>query len=109
LSPTPSPELDEEYQNKHINEEAEHNAHQRHMGEDLIWHTHLQMEEYNLNQRARQLDVCEAHLHRCECRCDRREADVHATILRDMGTGRERGHSRGKIVLCIIYFPKKAC
>jgi hypothetical protein len=32
LSPTPSPELDEEYQNRRIDEEAECNARRRHKG-----------------------------------------------------------------------------
>jgi hypothetical protein len=62
----------------------------RHCEEDLIWQNRLQNEEWNLNQRARQLDVCEAHLRRHEHRCDRREADLHAVRLR----GRGRGHSR---------------
>jgi hypothetical protein len=53
LSPTPSPELDEEYQNRRDNEEAERNAHRRHMCEDMISRTYLKMEEYNLNHRAR--------------------------------------------------------
>jgi hypothetical protein len=45
-----------------MNYEAEHQAHQRHMGEGLIWRTSLQRQEYNLNQRRRQLDVREADL-----------------------------------------------
>jgi hypothetical protein len=52
LSPTSSPELDEEYQNMCIDEEAKQNARRRHMGEYLIWHACLQMEEYNLDQCA---------------------------------------------------------
>jgi hypothetical protein len=36
LSPTPSPELDEEYENRCLNHEAECNALHRHRGEDLI-------------------------------------------------------------------------
>jgi hypothetical protein len=62
LSPTPSPDLDQEYQTRHDDEEAECNARQRHMREDLIWRTHLEMEEYNLNYRARQFDIHEAYL-----------------------------------------------
>jgi hypothetical protein len=46
-----------------MNYEAEHQARQRHRGEDLIWRTSMQRQEYNLNQRRRQLDVREAHLH----------------------------------------------
>jgi hypothetical protein len=106
LSPTLSPELDEEYQARCDDEEAEHNARWRHWRIDLIWHNCLEIEEYNLNLRARQLDVREAHPHRCEHRCDHRESEIRAARLRGMGTGRVRGHSRGKGVLCIIYFPK---
>jgi hypothetical protein len=57
----------------------------------LIWHTRLQMEEYNLNQCARQLDICEAHLRRQEHSCDCREGNVRATRLRGIGMGRGRG------------------
>jgi hypothetical protein len=35
-SPTPTPENDEEYEDREMNYEAKHQAHQRHMGEDLI-------------------------------------------------------------------------
>jgi hypothetical protein len=49
----------------------------------------MQREEYNLNQRARALDICETHLCRRECRCDRREAEVH--VARVSGTGRSSG------------------
>jgi hypothetical protein len=91
LSPTPSLKLDEEYKNMHLNHEAEHNAHRRHMGADLIWRTRMQREEYNLNHRTRQLDIREAYLHRCEHTCDRREAEIHTTRLRGMGTGRGSG------------------
>jgi hypothetical protein len=36
LSPTPSPDDDEEYENMHLNYEANQNTRQRHMSEDLI-------------------------------------------------------------------------
>jgi hypothetical protein len=91
LSPTPSLELDEEYENMRLNHEAERNAHQRHMGKDLIWRNCMQREEYNINQRAWQLDVREAHLHRRECRCDHREAEIHVARMRGIDTGRESG------------------
>jgi hypothetical protein len=91
LSPTLSLELDEEYENMCLNHEAERNARWRHRGEDLIWRTHMQREEYNLNQRAWQLDVREAHLCRRERRCDRCEAKIHATRMRGMDTGRGSG------------------
>jgi hypothetical protein len=86
LSPTPSLELDEEYENMRLNLEAERNACQRHKGEDLIWRTRMQREEYNLNQRAQQLDVHEAHLHRCERRCDHHKIEIRAIRMRGMGT-----------------------
>jgi hypothetical protein len=91
LSPTPTPEDDEQYLDRRCNYEAECHARRRHRGEDLIWHTRMQREEYNLNQHARQLDVREAHLHRHERRCDHREAEVRATRMRGMDTGRESG------------------
>jgi hypothetical protein len=91
LSPTPSPELDEEYENMRLNHETERNAHQRHMGKDLIWRNCMQREEYNINQRAWQLDVREAHLHRCECRCDHRKAEIRVARMRGIDTGRESG------------------
>jgi hypothetical protein len=47
-SPTPIPE-DDEYENREYNYEAERQARQRHRGEDLIWHTSMQRQEYNLN------------------------------------------------------------
>jgi hypothetical protein len=50
-SPTPRPEDDEEYENREMNYGAECQACQRHRGEDLIWHTSMQRQEYNLNQR----------------------------------------------------------
>jgi hypothetical protein len=52
LSPTPKPEDDEQYEDRRRNYEAERHARQRHMCEDLIWRTHMQREEYNLNQHA---------------------------------------------------------
>jgi hypothetical protein len=91
LSPTPSLELDEEYENIHLNHEIECNVRRRHRGKDLIWRTHMQREEYNLNQHARQLNVREAHLRRREHRCDRREAKIHAARMRGMVTGMESG------------------
>jgi hypothetical protein len=90
-SPTPTPEDDERYENREINYEAECQAHRRHRGEDFIWRTHMQMGEYNLNQRAWQLDIREAHLHVRECRCDRCEAEIHATRMRGMDTINKSG------------------
>jgi hypothetical protein len=49
-SPTPTPEDDEQYEDRCHNYEAERNAHRRHMDENLIWRTCMQSEEYNLNQ-----------------------------------------------------------
>jgi hypothetical protein len=80
-SPTPTPEDDEQYENKRCNYTAERNARQRHRGEDLIWRTRMQREEYNLNQRTQQHDVREAHLYIREHRCDCREAEIHATSM----------------------------
>jgi hypothetical protein len=91
LSPTPTPKDDEEYEDRHCNYEANQNARRRQRGEDLIWRTHLQRQEYNLNQRARQLDLCEAHLHRHECKCDCHEAEVRAARLSETGRGSESG------------------
>jgi hypothetical protein len=48
-SPTPIAEDDEQYEDRHHNYEAERNARRWHRGEDLIWHTRMQREEYNLN------------------------------------------------------------
>jgi hypothetical protein len=73
------------------NYEAERQARQRHRGEDLIWRTSMQGQEYNLNQRRRQLDVCEAHLRVCERRCDRCEAEIRAARMRGMDMGSESG------------------
>jgi hypothetical protein len=90
-SPTPTPEDDEQYEGRHRNYEVERNAHRRHMGEDLIWRTRMQREEYNLNQRARQLDVREAHLPIRECICDHREAEIHAARMRGTDMRSESG------------------
>jgi hypothetical protein len=49
FSPTPSPELHEEYQARRDDEEVERNARRRHIHEDLIWCACLEIEEYNLN------------------------------------------------------------
>jgi hypothetical protein len=51
----------------------------------------MQKQEYNLNQRRRQLDVCEAHLRVHERRCDRREDEIRATRMRGMDMGSESG------------------
>jgi hypothetical protein len=61
------------------------------MGEDLIWRTNMQRQEYNLNQHTRQLNDREAHLHVHECRCDRREAEIRAARMRDRDVGSESG------------------
>jgi hypothetical protein len=90
-SPTPTPENDKECENREINYEAKCQARQRHRGEDLIWHTSMQRQEYNLNQRRRQLDVHEAHLRVRERRYDRREAEIRATRMRGMDMGSESG------------------
>jgi hypothetical protein len=74
-----------------MNYEAERQTCQRHWAENLIWHTNMQRQEYNLNRRTRQLDICEAHLHVRECRCDRREPQIHAARLRGRDIGSESG------------------
>jgi hypothetical protein len=51
----------------------------------------MQRQEYNLNQRRKQLDVREAHLRVRERRCDHREAEIHATRMRGMDMGSESG------------------
>jgi hypothetical protein len=61
------------------------------MGEDLIWHTNMQRQEYNLNQCTRQLDIYEAHLHVREHRRDHREAEIHATRMRGRDIGSKSG------------------
>jgi hypothetical protein len=89
LSPTPTLEDDEQYEDRRRNYKANQNARRRRKGEDLIWRTRLERQEYNLNQRARALDICEAYLCRSECRCDHHEAEVHTA--RVSGTGRCSG------------------
>jgi hypothetical protein len=90
-SSTPTPENDEEYEDREMNYKAERQARQRHRGQDLIWRTSMQRQEYNLNQCRRQLDVCEAHLRVRERRCDCREAEIRAAKMRDMDMGSESG------------------
>jgi hypothetical protein len=51
----------------------------------------MQRQEYNLNQRRRQLDVCEAHLCVRERRYDHREAEIHAARMRGTDMGSESG------------------
>jgi hypothetical protein len=53
LSPTLSPELDEEYEVMLDDENMDRAAYMRHYEEDLIWQNHLQNQEWNLDQRAR--------------------------------------------------------
>jgi hypothetical protein len=91
LIPTPTPEDDEEYENMRRNYEADQNARRRNKGEDLIWCTRLQRQENNLNQRAQQFDLHEAHLRRRESRCDRHEIEVLTARL----SGRGRGSGSG--------------
>jgi hypothetical protein len=91
LSLTPEPEDNEQYKDRHCNYEAERHARQRHMSDDLIWCTRMQREEYNLNQRALQLDIREAHLRRRECSCDHRETKIRVARMRGMDTGTESG------------------
>jgi hypothetical protein len=90
-SPTPTPENDKECENREINYEAKCQARQRHRGEDLIWRTSMQRQEYNLNQRRKQLDVCEANLCICEHRCDHREAEIRVARLKGTDMGSESG------------------
>jgi hypothetical protein len=91
LRPTPTPEDNKEYENRHRNNEADQNARRRHRGEDLIWCTRLQRQECNLNQRARQLDFHKAHLRRRKRKCDRREAEVRVARLSGNGRGSRSG------------------
>jgi hypothetical protein len=49
------------------------------------------MQEYNLNQCRRQLDIREAHLCVLDCRCDRREAEIHVARMRSMDMGSKSG------------------
>jgi hypothetical protein len=87
LSPTPSPELDEEYEARRDDENMDRTARMRHCEEDLIWQNHLQNEEWNLNERARQVDVREAHIRRRERIYDKRETDLRAARLQGRGRG----------------------
>jgi hypothetical protein len=91
LSPTPEPKDDEQYEDRCHNYEAERHSRWRHRGKDLIWCTHMQREEYSLNQRAWKLDVHEAHLRRRERRCDCHEAEIRAARMRGMDMGTESG------------------
>jgi hypothetical protein len=92
-SPTLTLENNEEYEDREMNYEVECQARQRHRGEDLIWCTSMQRQEYNLNQRRRQLDIREAHLRVRvrERRCDHREAKICAVRMRGMDMGSESG------------------
>jgi hypothetical protein len=83
-NPTPTQENDEKYEDREMKYKAEHQARQRHRGEDLIWRTSMQRQKYNLNQRRRQLDIGEAHLRVCECRCDHREGETCVARMRGM-------------------------
>jgi hypothetical protein len=51
----------------------------------------MQRQEYNLNQRRRQLDICEAHLRVREHRYDRREAEIRAARMRGTDMESEGG------------------
>jgi hypothetical protein len=51
----------------------------------------MQRQEYNLNQRTRQLDLREAHLCVREHRCDHREAEICAARMGDRDIGSESG------------------
>jgi hypothetical protein len=44
-SPTSTPENNGEYEDREMNYEAKHQARQKHMSEDLIWHTSMQRQE----------------------------------------------------------------
>jgi hypothetical protein len=102
-NPTPTPANDEEYEDREMNYEVERQAHLRHSGEDLIWCTSMQRQEYNLNQCRRQLDVRETHLYVRECRCDHREAEIRATRIGGYGYGKREWI---RVEVCIIYFNK---
>jgi hypothetical protein len=91
LSPTPTPEDDEQYEDRRHNYEADQNARWRRMGKDLIWRTRLERQEYNINQHARALDIREAHIRRRERRCDHHEAEVHVARVSGTGRGSESG------------------
>ena len=87
MSPTPSPELDEDYAARHTDEDMDCTARLRRWNEDVIWRTHLEMQEWDLNQRAREQDVREANLRRWEHRVRRREAELRAARIRGRGRG----------------------
>jgi hypothetical protein len=53
LSPTPSLELDEEYEARCDDEDMGRTSHMRQWEEDLVWRNRLEIEERNINQRAR--------------------------------------------------------
>jgi hypothetical protein len=74
-----------------MNYKAERQTRWRHRGDDLIWRTNMQRQEYNLNQHTRQLDVREAHLRVREHRYDYREAEIHAARMRGRDIGSESG------------------
>jgi hypothetical protein len=90
-SPTPTLEDDQQYEDRRRNYELERQTCRMHMGEDHIWRTSMQRQEYNQNQRRRQLDVREAHLRVHEHRCDRREAEIRAARIRDTNIESESG------------------
>ena len=87
MSPTPSPELDEDYAARRTDEDMDRIARLRCWNEDMIWRTRFQMQEWSLNQRAREQDVREANLCRREHRVRRREAELRAARIRGRGTG----------------------
>jgi hypothetical protein len=91
MSPTLTPEDDDQYETREMNYEAERQARRRHRGEDLIRRTNMQRQEYNLNQRTRQLDIRESHLRVCERRCDHHEAEIHEARMRGRDIGSESG------------------
>ena len=95
MSPTPSLELDEDYAARRTDEDMDRTARLRRWNEDVIWRTRLQMQEWNLNQCAREQDVREANLRRQKHRVQRREAqlraELHAARIRGRGRGRGRG------------------
>jgi hypothetical protein len=62
LSPTPSSELDFEYESRLQEEQMDRAACLRRWEEDLVWRNRMQNEELSLNQRERQFNVREAHL-----------------------------------------------
>jgi hypothetical protein len=81
----------EPYEDMCHNYEADQNSCQKRRGKDLIWCTRLERQEYNLNQRARELDIGEAHVRRHERWCDRHEAEVHVARLSGNGRGSTSG------------------